>query len=153
MNILDYLGPDCVFLDKAFDSKEALLEFLLDRVRSNPAVVDWEAVRKDLWEREAKGGSGLEEGIALPHARTNGVKDIVICFVRLAIPIDFGSIDGKKARFVFFILIPKDKVDEYLEVVGHIMRIMKRESVRAKLMECKSREEVLHLLGDLEVKT
>ncbi len=152
MNILNYISPEYIFLDKVFDSKEALLEFLLDQVKNHPSILNWTLVSRDLWEREAKGGSGLEAGVAIPHARTEGVRDIVICFVRLAVPIDFGSMDGEKARFVFFILVPKEKVEEYLEVVGHIMRIMKRESVRSKLMDCRSSEEVMKLLADLEVK-
>ncbi len=152
MNILEYLKEDCVFLDRAFDSKEALFGFLFEKLADCPSVIDIEELQRDLYEREAKGGTGLENGIALPHARSNGVNDIIICFFRLGVGLDFGCPDGRPAKLVFFIAVPKEKIDTYLEIVGHIMRILKRESVREKIMAASTAEEVLRIFQDLEVK-
>ncbi len=139
-------------MDKIFESKEEMLNFLLEKVAGDPAVLDPEEVRKDLFEREAKGGTALEDGIAVPHARTNGVRDIVMAFVRLGVPLDLGSADGRPSRFVFLILVPKDRVNEYLEVLGHIARIMKRPTVRERLIGLKTPEEVFDIFKELEVK-
>ncbi len=153
MNILEYLKEDCVFLDKAFDSKEALFDFLFEKLANYPSVIDVAQLQQDLYEREAKGGTGLENGIALPHARSNGVNDIIICFFRLGVGLDFGCPDGKPAKLIFFIAVPKEKIETYLEIVGHIMRILKRESVREKIMIATDTKEVLSILQDLEVKS
>ncbi len=152
MDISQYLSPDRIFLDKVFDSKEDLLKFLLEKVANDPAVVDLDEVRRDLFDREAKGGTALEDGLAVPHARTNGVRDIVMAFVRLGVPLDLGSADGGPSRFVFLILVPKEKVDEYLEVLGHIARIMKRPTVRERLIGVKTPDEVFNIFKELEVK-
>ncbi len=152
MNLLDYLSQDYVFLDKVFSTKTEIIDFLLQKIKNHPYVIDFDQLAKDLWDRESKGGTGLEDGVALPHTRTEAVVDIVLAFMRLGIPVDFGSPDGRPAQFVFLLVVPKHKVEEYLEVVGHIMRIMKRESVRNRLMSCKSAKEVLDLFSELEVK-
>ena len=152
MNIMDYLKEDCVFLDKAFGSKDELFDFLIEHLKDAPQVIDIDSLRSDLLEREEKGGTGLENGIALPHARSNAVSDILICFIRLGIGLDFGAPDGKPSKLVFFIAVPKDRIDEYLEIVGHIMRILKRDSVREKIMSAETKEDVLSIFKELEVK-
>ncbi len=151
MKVTTYLREQYVFLDVDIRDKDALFHYILEKLRFHPDIANLYQVEKDLNEREAKGSTGLGSGIAMPHARTEGVRDIVILFIRPKFAFDYESPNGPdKARLIFFLAVPKDKIEEYLEIVGALMRILKRDSVREKLIAISGSKEVCDFLRGLE---
>ncbi len=152
VSLLNYLNESNIFLDKAFGDIDELLEFLVDSVEGSDLVKDTDLLFSDLKLRCSMGGIAFEDGVAVPHARTDAVVSVVMAFVRLGVPMDLGAPDGSETKFIFFIAIPKHLVDEYVQLLGHIMRIMKRDGVRKRLSECRTAQEVLSLFSEVEVK-
>ncbi len=151
MKITTYLKEQYIFLDINLKDKDALFDYILEKLHFHPDLADIYQLEKDFRQREEKGSTGIGSGIAMPHARTEGVRDIVILFIRSKFGIDYKSPEGDdKVRLIFFLAVPKYKVEEYLEVVGALMRLLKRDSVRQKMLEMPSASEIYEFLLNLE---
>jgi fructose-specific phosphotransferase system IIA component len=132
---------------RAKDKKEAiqsLVEIMVEQGRIPKEKR--EEVTTALLEREELTSTGLGHGVALPHVKTNVVKEICIAFGRSAEGIDFDALDGNPVHFFFLILAPPNKTEEYLKTLSSISTLMKNEKVRSKLYAAKSADEIFRAL-------
>ena len=132
MDIAKILKPEAVRVLAGMTSKKRLFQDLGDMAASvyglSPAVaVD------GLLERESLGPTGVGHGIALPHARLEGLEQIVGVFVRLEKPMDFDSVDRQPVDLIFTLFAPKDSGVEHLKALALISRTMRDPGVCAKL--------------------
>jgi PTS system nitrogen regulatory IIA component len=121
MDIKSLLSPANVLMDVSASDKARLLQKLADRaasVLSLPA----DRIFRDLAAREEIGSTGTGAGIAIPHARVEGVKKPFGILVRLKRPIDFNSIDSKPIDLVFLLLLPTTSVGEQLNALASVAR-------------------------------
>ena len=86
-----------------------------------------------LQERESLGPTGVGNGIALPHARLEGLEKIVGLFVRLEKPLEYDSVDRQPIDLVFCLLAPKDSGVDHLKALALVSRTMRDAAVCAKL--------------------
>ena len=84
-------------------------------------------------QRERLGSTGVGQGVAIPHARLRGIRDVTGFFARLKSPVDFESIDGRPVDLVFMLLAPEDAGAEHLKALARVSRLMRREDVRERL--------------------
>lgn len=87
-----------------------------------------------LQERERSMSTGMERGIALPHAAVEGIDDLVTALVVFRNGVPFQSIDGLPARILVMLLIPKDRRIVYLPVLAEAARLLSRDDVREGLL-------------------
>ncbi|HMP73312.1 MAG TPA: cation:proton antiporter [Kiritimatiellia bacterium] len=92
--------------------------------------------------READMGTGVEEGIALPHARLKGLVKPVVVFGRSPLGIEWDSPDGKPAQFIFLILTPEDDADLQVQLLSNLVGVMGDEAARRGLLEAEGAEEL-----------
>src|SRR5690606_17719363 len=95
MRLTEYLKPENIKLPLAATEKTAAIEELIDLLHAHGEIRDVEKVRKAVLEREATRSTGIGDGLAIPHGKTEGVDDLVMAIGRASDPIEFGSIDGK----------------------------------------------------------
>ena len=98
--------------------------------------------RDAVLEREKLCPTALGNGVAFPHARTAQVKQIVLAVGRSRAGVRFESA-GQTVNLLFVIGTPLNKVPEYLAVVGRLVRLLKNETVRARLLAATTAEEFL----------
>ena len=98
MRISDILTEEVIATGLPGGSKEEIIDAMIDLVASSPKVVDKEKVREAVFEREKIMSTGVGNGFAVPHGKTDAVSDIVAAFAVTAEPIDYESIDEKPAR-------------------------------------------------------
>jgi mannitol/fructose-specific phosphotransferase system IIA component (Ntr-type) len=109
MKISDILTDTLVATGLVGDSKKEIIDAMIDLVASSPKVTDKEKVRKAIFEREEIMSTGVGNGFAIPHGKTDAVTDIVAAFAVTAEPIDYQSLDEKPVRLVF-LLVGKDNL-------------------------------------------
>lgn len=126
--------PEAVCLDLQARTQTPALREVAALLGANPAVPDLAAFLGEILAREASGNTALGHGIAMPHARTDLCREIVIAVGRSAGGIDYGAADGQPVRLVFLIGTPMPQVTEYLRVVGALARLLAREPVRQRLL-------------------
>jgi mannitol/fructose-specific phosphotransferase system IIA component (Ntr-type) len=116
---------------------------MIDLVASSPKVTDKEKVRKAIFEREEIMSTGVGNGFAIPHGKTEAVSDIVAAFAVTAQPIDYQSLDEKPVRLVFLLVGKDNLVGPHIKLLSRISRLMNKEEFRRRLLDLKSPREIL----------
>lgn len=150
LKISDFLRSKAIVMEiKAKDKIEVLNE-LVEHMVSHKLVKNGEEFVKALAKRENLESTGIGDGIAIPHARTNAVQDLVLAFARSPHGVDFSSIDGKPSYLIFLIASPENKKSEYIMALAKLSRLLRKQTVREKLRNAKSPDEVLTVIKQNE---
>ena len=96
-------------------------------------------------ERERLGSTGVGYGVAIPHARLEGLEEVRAVFARLETPLDYDAIDDRPVDLVVLLLAPADAGGDHLKALAQISRLLRREDMRARLRSAPTAES-LHLL-------
>ena len=112
---------------------------------SHPAMDNFEAFRRDLLAREAAGSTCLSGGVALPHARTAAVREIIVAAGRSAGGVRFKGLE-EPVHLVFVVATPRSQITGYLATVGALARLLRDPERRLHLLECATPGEFAALL-------
>ena len=132
MEIEDLLAAENVLADFRASSKKQTIQ-ALSRKLADVTKLDPRSVFDKLLEREKLGSTGVGKGVAIPHARVEGIDHIVGLFARLANPIDFDSVDDQPVDIVFMLLAPVDAGADHLKALARISRLLRDENMLSKL--------------------
>jgi PTS system nitrogen regulatory IIA component len=123
MRLCEFLDPALVICDlQAKDSRE-LLSLISERVCRLHPDLDKKVLASKLQEREEKSSSGLECGVAVPHAMVPGVEKAICVAIRLAGDIDLQTVDGSQVCIVFALISPPDAVATHIRLLARIARL------------------------------
>ena len=143
MKISDILDEKSVVTNLAGDSKEEVIDALIGLVCQSPKVLDKEKVRTAIFEREKIMSTGVGNGFAIPHGKTDAVSDIVAAFGVTKNPIPYQSLDDKPVRLVFLLVGKDNLVGPHIKLLSRISRLMNKEEFRTKLLETKTPQDVI----------
>jgi mannitol/fructose-specific phosphotransferase system IIA component (Ntr-type)/Kef-type K+ transport system membrane component KefB len=135
-----------ISLDLGATTKEDVLDRLLALCARSGAVADIDGARQALLVRERKTSTGMENGVALPHARTEAVDRMVCALGICREGIDFGSLDGQPSRIFVMTLVPPSVTGDYIRLMGAVMRGLDDEG-RRDILAAKSSQDVLAVLS------
>ena len=107
---------------------------------------DKEEYKKAILAREAQSSTGLEEGIAIPHAKTSAVKIPSIAFGLSKNGVDYESLDGEPSKLFFMIAAPANASDTHIEILSKLTTMLLDDEIREKLLEVKTEQEVIDIL-------
>jgi nitrogen PTS system EIIA component len=142
----DLILPRAVIPRARWQSRKQVLAEMA-AVMADAAGLNSKEVFEALLERERLGSTGVGEGVAIPHARIEGLGRPVGGFARLLEPVDFEAIDERKADLVFMLLAPTDSGAEHLRALARAARVFRQESIRAALRKAQTVEAVLAILS------
>ncbi len=145
MNLSEYLPANQIKAKLEGDTKFQIIEELLDVLVSSKKIVNKEAALKDVLAREGYLSTGLENGLAIPHAKTDGVDKLVVAFGLKKSGVDFESLDGKPANLIFLVLSPRDTSGPHIQALANISRTLKERTIRDAILNAETSEEI----GDL----
>ena len=120
---------------------------LLDRVLyalGDPAVSA--AVEAAILERENKMSTGMQQGIALPHGKTDAVPRLVTCIGLKKEGMDFGSLDGEPSRIFIMTVSRRDSTGPHIKFLAGVSKVLNSPALRDKILAATSREELLNVL-------
>lgn len=146
MQLADVLTTDRIWLDVTASSKKTLLEkvaALLAKDANNAAERD---IFESLCQRERLGSTGLGFGVAIPHGRNQGQRDIVGALIRLKKPIDFDAPDQQKVDLFFALAIPEECSDAHLKLLANLAEFFKNSGQRDAVRAAESAETLLTLM-------
>src|SRR5512135_639440 len=150
MKISDILTENLVATGLAGTTKNDIIDAMIDLVASSPKVTDKEKVRKAIFEREEIMSTGVGNGFAIPHGKTEAVSDIVAAFAVTAEPIDYESLDEKPVRLVFLLVGKDNLVGPHIKLLSRISRLMNKEEFRRRLLEQHTPHGILELFRQEE---
>lgn len=143
MRISDILTENLVATGLAGKSKDDIIDAMIELVAASPKVQDKDKVRKAIFEREKIMSTGVGNGFAIPHGKTDAVTDIVAAFAVTAEPIDYQSLDEKPVRLVFLLVGKDNLVGPHIKLLSRISRLMNKEEFRKRLLELKTPKEII----------
>ncbi len=150
MKISNFLKTDRIILDLKTKSKEETIRYLARLAENAPEIQNHEKFVSDIFERENLGTTGIGFHLALPHARTDAVSSFVIVVGYSKDGIDFSSLDGELVNLVFLMGTPKNEVQNYLGILAHLTRILKKENFRKSLFSAESPEQFIEYFSQEE---
>ncbi|MBN1543485.1 PTS sugar transporter subunit IIA [candidate division KSB1 bacterium] len=154
MKLGDLLTPEVIRIPLKNNEKSRIIEEMVDllcqahQVNQRDAAVVLAAVM----ERERVMSTGMGDGIAIPHAKTDAVDTLVAAFGVTREPVDFDTIDGKPIRMVFLLVGPTEQTGPHLKALSRISRLMHREGFREQLALAHDSQEVLNAIESEEKK-
>jgi fructose-specific phosphotransferase system IIA component len=149
--ISEILLKEGIILDLKEKEKIEVIKKLGERLISLGYITNSDEFFGEILKRENLESTGIGMGIAIPHARSNAVKDLVIVFGRSQEGVDFSSLDGKPAHLIFLIAGPEDKKSEYLFALAKLSKLLRKDEVRIELNKAKNEEEVIAIIKKYEV--
>jgi len=143
MKIGDILTEEMVLTNLEGNTKNEIIDAMIDLVGKSSKVMDKAKVREAIFEREEIMSTGVGNGFAIPHGKTDAVSDIVAAFAVTAEPIDYQSLDEKPVRLVFLLVGKDNMVGPHIKLLSRISRLMNKEEFRNRLIEMKTPREIL----------
>ncbi len=140
------LTLDLVTTDLPGRTKSEVIRALLELVCRSGKVRDPAAALQAVLAHEAGMSTGMEHGIAIPHAKTDAVEGLVACVGITRRKINFESLDRRPARIFIMTLSPQGAGGPHVQFLADISRILKDAAVRKRLLKARSNEELLEIL-------
>ncbi len=152
--IKNMLTLECINLNLQGQTKAEIIEEMVDILYKGGKLNDKEEYKKAILARESQSSTGLEEGIAIPHAKTSAVKIPSIAFGLSKNGVDYESLDGEPSKLFFMIAAPANASDTHIEVLSKLTTMLLDDEIREKLLEVTSPEEVIEILnGEVKEET
>ncbi|MBW5399904.1 PTS fructose transporter subunit IIA [Brachyspira pilosicoli] len=142
----DVITLDCINIDLKGQTKSEIIDEMVDILYNNGKLNDREEYKKEILKREAQSSTGMEEGIAIPHGKTDAVKIPTVAIGISKKGVDYESLDGKPSHLFFMIAAPANSNNSHIELLSKITTLLLEDDIREALVNAKSKEEVLDIL-------
>lgn len=150
MKISEILSTGKIIPELKGNSKEEIIDELVDLFKNDDRVKDIGLVRTAVIEREKIMSTGVGKGFAIPHAKTTAVNEIVAAFGKTKEPVDFQALDNQPVN-LFFLLVGKENlVGPHIKLLSRISRMMNKDEFRESLSKATDADEIYRIFMDEE---
>ena len=150
MKIADLLAKESIDLQAKVGSKTEALEHLVALMAKSGKLADEAEYKRCVLAREEEGSTGIGEGIAIPHAKTNAVKAPGLAAMIVSEGVDFASLDDQPAKLFFMIAAPDTEDNVHLDVLSRLSTLLMDEEFTTALYAAKSPKEFLSVIDKFE---
>ncbi|MBI4161457.1 MAG: PTS sugar transporter subunit IIA [Acidobacteria bacterium] len=150
MRLTDFLSAALVDTDLRGRDKTDCLRRMLEMLGRARAIADPEAGLERILERERMMSTGIGDGLAIPHAKAEGMKRNRVAFARVPRGVEFGARDGKPVRLIFLLVGPPDSAAVHVKILAEVARLVGRPEVREGLLAAETPAAVIQLLRKAE---
>jgi fructose-specific phosphotransferase system IIA component len=147
MMLTQILQPACINVPLAGEDKTAVIIELIDVLDKNRLLADRDSALDAVLTREAIRSTGIGSGIAIPHGKCAGVRELVMALGVAREGLAFDSVDGKPVFIVILLVSPVDKTGPHIQALAQISRLMLNEELRNALEKVPSAQAAYELLS------
>lgn len=152
MKILDFLDKKAIKLDLESTEKEDVLKELVDVLVQVKDIGEKKGIVRVLVEREGLGSTGIGQGIAIPHGKTDRVGELVAVLGISRKGVNFEALDGEPVYIFFLLVAPKETAGPHLKALAQISRLLRDSYFCELLKRCNTAGEVYDLIQREEDK-
>ena len=152
MKISDLLIKDRINLDVQSTDKTGIIRELAKLHEKTGVLNDYEGYVKALMAREEQSSTGIGEGIAIPHAKTEFVKEPALAMGRKKEGIEYDSLDGEPATLFFMIAAPDGANNTHIETLARLSQLLLDDDFKAALENAATADEVLDIINKTEAE-
>ncbi len=151
MNLLDILSQECVKAPLIATDKRSAIDELVDLLAVAGKVSDARKLKDAVWSREQTRTTGIGQGLAIPHGKSDCVRTLAMAVGKPERPIDFASIDHHPVKLIVLLASPPDRTAEHIQALARISRLMTMEDFRERVYGATTSEELYELFQSQEV--
>lgn len=149
MSLIDLVSEEVVKVPLFSTTKLDVIKELINLLFEAKKIREIEAPLNAIIARENQGSTGLEDGIAVPHAKTEGADKLVMALGIAPAGIDFAALDGKPSQLFFLMLGPPGLPGPHIEALSEIARLTRSKTFCRMLLSAKDAKEVVEIFrGD-----
>jgi fructose-specific phosphotransferase system IIA component len=152
MILTQILELECVKVPLAGTDKDSVIKELVDLLDAAKLLADKSEVLQAVLSRENTRSTGIGSGIAIPHGKCKGVRELVMAMGVSPRGIDFQSIDSKPVYIFVLLVSPIDKTGPHIQALARISRLMLDEDFKNKLQSAASAEQLYNLISEKEAE-
>lgn len=152
MRIRDLLAAESIQLNGAAGGKEDVLNQMVNLMAKSDKIKDIEIYRKGVFAREEEGTTGIGEGIAIPHCKSDSVERPGLAAMVVKDGVDFDALDGEKVSLIFLIAAPNTEDNVHLDVLSRLSVMLMDENFTTSLRNAKTVEEFLKVIDEAEAE-
>ena len=152
MKIMDFLNKKAISVNMKAGDKEGVIRELVGLLASATDIKDKEGLIRAVLAREALGSTGIGQGVGIPHAKSQVVKELVAAFGLSRSGVNFDSLDGEPVNIFFLLIAPEESAGPHLKALARISRMLKDKYFRDLLKKAKDENEVLHIIQEEDSK-
>ncbi len=142
-----YINCGLIFPDLKCRDKDDLIDQLVEKILKVMPEFTGEELSRLIHEREKQTSTAIGEELAFPHCRINTIDEILIAVAVCREGINYDAPDKKSVKFIFMVIGPESKSNEYLSILAHIAKSMFNPKLRKQLLGCKSSAKILECLS------
>ncbi|MFC2075851.1 PTS sugar transporter subunit IIA [candidate division KSB1 bacterium] len=152
MKLTDLLSPESIKIPLEGRDKQAVIEEMVDLLIQSQQLSDRQATLDAIWKREELMSTGIGNGIAIPHGKSKGGKDLVMAFGMSPRGIGFDSLDGQPVHICFLLVAPENVSGPHVRALARISRLLQHNEFRQALLQCSTAEQVFQAITTEEKK-
>ena len=146
MNLKKVLSPDAVWVDLKADTKDGIIEEMIDRLVAAGKVKDREGALKAVREREAKMSTGMQNGVAIPHGKSECIKSLVAAIGLNKAGVNFDSMDGSPSTIFIMTLSPAKRTGPHIQFLAEVSRLISQPAERERLLAARTHADIYEIL-------
>lgn len=151
LRISQLLEPSRVVLDLRAAKRSTAIHEVSRQLEGLPQVTNFPAFYAELLARERLDSTCIGYEVAVPHARTEHITELIMAAGRLREPVAFER-DKQAVRLVFVLATPKSRAGDYLQALGGLCRLLKSDEVRLGLLSAETGEAFIQVLAEAEIR-
>ena len=152
MKIRDLLAVESIDLNGKVNGKNEALDAMVALMAKSGKINDVEKYRKGVYAREEEGTTGIGEGIAIPHCKSDAVSRPGLAAMVIKDGVDFDALDGEKVSLIFLIAAPNTEDNVHLDVLSKLSVLLMDENFTSGLRNAKTVEEFLSVIDRAEAE-
>ena len=150
MKITDLLSEKTINVAAVAASKEDVIHQAVALIAKSGAIQDVEVYQKGVFKREEESTTGIGEGIAIPHCKSEVVAKPALAAMVIRDGVDYASLDGEKVQLLFLIAAPNSEDNVHLDVLARLSEMLMDEDFKNRLIAAKSKKEFLKIIDEAE---
>lgn len=147
MKLTDHLTPTLIKVPLAATDKKSAIAEMVDLLVQGGVTESRDTLLAAVMERENQRTTGIGLGFAIPHAKTDAVKTLVIALGRTAQPIDFAAIDGKPVNLIALLVSPSNATSQHIQALARLSRMVTSASLLQKLLDAPDAQALYDLIA------
>jgi Na+:H+ antiporter len=145
-NFFKLISENCIAMDLKGNDKDSIIKEMVSLMEADGKLNNYEECLESVLEREASMSTGMQNGIAIPHGKSDGVSDLVVAIGLKKKGIDFNSLDDLPAKIFIMTLSPKHAAGPHIQFLSSVSAILNKENMMSDLLSCNTSAEVKELL-------
>jgi|UniRef100_A0A832DIE6 fructose-specific phosphotransferase system IIA component len=150
MKVSEILSKEFIIAELNSTDKESAINELIDLFHNDHRVDDIEKVRQAVLDREKIMSTGVGKGFAIPHGKTDSVKEIIAAFGRKKDGIEYDALDGNPVNLIFLLVGRDTMISAHIKLLSRVSRMMNKDDFRLRLLNAETSEEIMNVFLEEE---